>query len=146
MSPNSLASVDAFAYRVPIKMPTKVVLSALCDRPMVPDRLLEGLVLQPGEAGLTGQAPAGVDMALRDPNARRSDPPMYRHLVAPPLQPMPVYAADINPDEFDHFAVARFTEGRRAFKLNTGSRHDFDVSNLTADLAALQPYQTGPQA
>ena len=46
MSPNILASVNAFACPVPIKMATKVTFGAFCDRPMVADRLLEVLVLQ----------------------------------------------------------------------------------------------------
>lgn len=146
MSPNTLASVDAFACRAPIKMPTKVAFGTFCDWPMVPDRFLEGLVLQPGEVGLIGQAPAGVDMTLWNSNARRRDPPMYCHLVVPPLQPMPMYAADINPDEYDHFAGSRFAESHRVFKLNSGRHHGFDVSNPPADPAALQPFQTGSHA
>jgi len=146
MSPNTLASVNAFACRVPIRMPTKVAFGTLCDRPMLPDRLLEVLVLQTGEVGLTGQATAGVDIALWNSKIRRSAPPMYRHLVASSLQPVPVCATGINPDEPHHFAGVRSAEGHRTLRLNTRLRHDLHMSNLTADLAALPPYQTWLQA
>ena len=91
---------------------------------------MEVLVLQTGESGPVAAAIAGIDIAISDLSARKKGVPLYRHLGGANTQYVPVYATGINPDQPEEFAVARYQEGHRAFKLKTGFGREIDVKNL----------------
>ena len=100
-------------------------------------RELEVLVLQTGEAGPIAAVIAGIDIAMWDLTARRRNIPLYRALGAEARETVPVYATGINPDEPERYAVARYAEGHRAFKLKTGFDNVRDLRNLRAMREAL---------
>ena len=184
------ASIEAFAFRVPIATHVKVSFGTFRDRPMVlvrvrdkdgtegwgeawcnwpsvgaehrarlaadigerlvgrtltsPDqafhsltRELEVLVLQTGEIGPIAQAIAGIDIAMWDLAARKQGLPLYRALGGAPRESLQVYATGINPDEPERFALARYAEGHRAFKLKIGFDRGRDLRNLRAMREAL---------
>ena len=190
MTTITLATLEAFAFRVPIATPLKVSFGTFRDRPMVlirvrdtdgaegwgevwcnwpsvgaehrarlasdigerligrtfesPDQAfrtltheLEVLVLQTGEIGPIAQAVAGIDIAIWDLAARKRGLPLYRMLGAAPRDSVPVYVTGINPDEPERYAVARYADGHRAFKLKTGFDHARDLRNLRAMREAL---------
>jgi len=91
---------------------------------------MEVLVLQTGESGPIAAAIAGIDIAIWDLSARKKGVPLYRHLGGPDTKFVPVYATGINPDQPEEFAVARYREGHRAFKLKIGFGREIDVRNL----------------
>ena len=100
-------------------------------------RELEVLVLQTGEVGPIAAVIAGIDIAMWDLTARRGNIPLYRVLGAEARETVPVYATGINPDEPERYAVARYAEGHRAFKLKTGFDNVRDLRNLRAMREAL---------
>ena len=91
---------------------------------------MEVLVLQTGESGPIAAAIAGIDIAIWDLSARKKGVPLYRHLGGADTKFVPVYATGINPDQPEEFAVARYREGHRAFKLKIGFGREIDVRNL----------------
>jgi D-galactarolactone cycloisomerase len=91
---------------------------------------MEVLVLQTGESGPIAAAIAGIDIAIWDLSARKKGAPLYRHLGGADTKFVPVYATGINPDQPEEFAVARYREGHRAFKLKIGFGREIDVRNL----------------
>ena len=91
---------------------------------------MEVLVLQTGESGPIAAAIAGIDIAIWDLSARKKGVPLYRHLGGANTEFVPVYATGINPDQPEEFAVARYREGHRAFKLKIGFGREIDVRNL----------------
>jgi L-alanine-DL-glutamate epimerase-like enolase superfamily enzyme len=97
------------------------------------DRALEVLAIQSGEPGPIAQCLAGVDMALWDLAAKAHGQPLYRFLgAADAVTNVPVYASGLNPDRPEQLAVAKKTEGYRAFKLKVGFGRARDLANLTA--------------
>jgi len=100
-------------------------------------RDLEVLVLQTGEVGPIAQAIAAIDIAMWDLAARKQALPLYRMLGGAPRDTLPVYATGINPDNPEQFAVARYAEGHRAFKLKIGFDRTRDLRNLRAMREAL---------
>ena len=190
--PITLASIEAFCFRVPVQTPIKVAFGTFRDRPFVLvhvvdtdgaegwgeawcnwpavgaehrarlvvdlgerligrrfaspaelfhtfSRELEVLVLQTLDVGPIAQAVAGIDIAVWDLVSRKAGKPLYRLLRDQLVESVPVYATGINPDEPEHFALARQAEGHRAFKLKTGFGHDLDVRNLREMRKALGP-------
>lgn len=93
---------------------------------------LEVLVLQTGEVGPIANVIAGIDIAMWDLAARKRELPLHRALGGQAPESVPVYATGINPDEPERYAVARYAEGHRAFKLKTGFGNSRDVRNLRA--------------
>ena len=91
---------------------------------------MEVLVLQTGESGPIAAAIAGIDIAIWDLSARKKGVPLYRHLGGANTEFVPVYATGINPDQPEEFAVARYREGHRTFKLKIGFGREIDVRNL----------------
>ena len=91
---------------------------------------MEVLVLQTGESGPIAAAIAGIDIAIWDLSARKKGIPLNRHLGSTDTKFVPVYATGINPDQPEEFAVARYREGHRAFKLKIGFGREIDVRNL----------------
>lgn len=100
-------------------------------------RDLEVLVLQTGEVGPIAQALAAIDIAMWDLGARKNGVPLHRMLGGAPRDTVPVYATGINPDNPEQFAVARYAEGHRAFKLKIGFERARDLRNLRAMREAL---------
>jgi L-alanine-DL-glutamate epimerase-like enolase superfamily enzyme len=89
------------------------------------------LALQSGEPGPFAQAIAGVDIALWDVAARRAQQPLWRMLGGGTPR-VRVYASGLNPDRPADVAVARRTEGFRAFKLKIGFGSERDIANVAA--------------
>lgn len=100
---------------------------------------LDVLVLQTGEIGPIAQAVAGIDIAVWDLFARKRGVPLYRMLTEATVASVPVYATGINPDQPEDFALARRTEGHRAFKLKIGFGDDLDIRNVRSLREALGP-------
>ncbi len=101
-------------------------------------RELEVLVLQTGEVGPIAAVLAGIDIALWDLAAKRDGVPMHRYLGGDAaVKQVPVYVTGINPDQPEHFALARQAEGHRAFKLKIGFNLARDLANLQAMRTAL---------
>ena len=98
---------------------------------------MEVLVLQTGESGPIAAAIAGIDIAIWDLSARKKGVPLYRHLGGANTEFVPVYATGINPDQPEEFAVARYREGHRTFKLKIGFGREIDVRNLAKMRKAL---------
>jgi L-alanine-DL-glutamate epimerase-like enolase superfamily enzyme len=91
---------------------------------------MEVLVLQTGESGPIAAAIAGIDIAIWDLSARKKGIPLNCHLGGADAKFVPVYATGINPDQPEEFAVGRYREGHRAFKLKIGFGREIDVRNL----------------
>ena len=91
----------------------------------------EVLALQTGEPGPLAQVIAGVDLALWDLCARRTDQPLYR-LLGGSNNTVPVYASGINPDAPLATVQRMHTAGYRAFKLKIGFDDVQDLANLHA--------------
>jgi len=94
------------------------------------------LALQAGEPGPFAQAIAGVDLALWDLWARRSQQPLWR-LLGGSTPRVRVYASGLNPDRPSDLAATRRNEGFRAFKLKIGFGRDRDLANVAAVRSAL---------
>ncbi len=91
------------------------------------------LALQSGEAGPFAQAIAGIDLAVWDLCARRSNMPLWKMLGGDRRQ-IPVYASGINPRGARQMAEAAVGRGHRALKLKIG----FELATDCANLAALR--------
>jgi L-alanine-DL-glutamate epimerase-like enolase superfamily enzyme len=127
-------------------------------------------VLQTGEPGSFAQCIAGIDQALCDLAARRVGEPLWRALAgraaagsptAPHSLPdgdaadgepsrahqepgpaVRVYASGLGPDDATAPALARRSEGHRAFKLKVGFGRARDLANARALREALGPGAT----
>lgn len=98
---------------------------------------LHKLALQAGEPGPIAQAIAGVDTAVWDLVARRSDQPLWRLLGGDGDGRLPAYASGINPEGTLEQALLANAEGFRAFKLKIGFGRERDLANLRALREAL---------
>ena len=96
------------------------------------------LALQSGEPGPIAQVIAGVDLALWDLCARRSQLPLFR-LLGGHQGRLPVYASGINPDGPLAVVQRKHAEGYRAFKLKIGFAAEQDLDNLANLRAWLGP-------
>jgi L-alanine-DL-glutamate epimerase-like enolase superfamily enzyme len=90
------------------------------------------MAIQCGEPGPFAQTVGAVDQALHDMAARRAGVPLWKHLGG--TQPrVRVYASGLGPHAVVETALAKRSEGYRAFKLKVGFGEDIDRRNL-ADL------------
>ncbi len=87
------------------------------------------LAIQCGEPGPLAQAIAGVDLALWDLCARRTQQPLWRYLGGA-SDHVDVYASGINPDRPHETAARMLAQGHRAFKLKLGFGAELDLANL----------------
>lgn len=94
------------------------------------------MAIQCGEPGPFAQIIGAVDQALWDMAARRAGQPLWRFLGAQRSR-VRVYASGIGPDAVAEVALARWSEGYRAFKLKVGFGPARDIANLAAMRAAL---------
>ena len=94
------------------------------------------LALQSGEPGPFAQAIAGVDLAVWDLQARRTQQPLWR-LLGGSTPRVRVYASGLNPDRPADVAATRRNEGFRAFKLKIGFGRERDLANVAAVRSAL---------
>ena len=104
--PLTLASIEAFCFRVPVQTPIKLAFGIFRDRPFV----LVHVVDTDGAEGW-GEAWCNWPAVGAEHRARLVVDLGERLLV----ESVPVYPTDINPDEPEHFAAARHAEGHRAF-------------------------------
>ena len=98
----------------------------------------EILAIQSGERGPIAQAIAGVDIALWDLVARRSDLPLWR-LLGGESGTIGVYASGLNPDEPERAALTAQRAGYRAFKLKVGFDDALDERNVRVLRDILDP-------
>jgi L-alanine-DL-glutamate epimerase-like enolase superfamily enzyme len=89
------------------------------------------LAIQCGEPGPFAQIVAGIDQACWDLAARRAGVPLWKHLGGTSDR-VRVYASGLGPDDVVETALARRTEGYRAFKLKVGMDAERDRANLAA--------------
>lgn len=89
------------------------------------------LALQSGEHGPFAQAIAGIDLAVWDLYARRSNMPLWKMLGGDRRQ-IRVYASGINPTGSRQIAEAAVGRGHRALKLKIGFELAADYANLAA--------------
>jgi D-galactarolactone cycloisomerase len=110
------------------------------DGPQAARALLERrtrqMAIQCGEPGPFAQICGAVDQALWDMAARRAGQPLWQLLGAGSGR-VRVYASGIGPDRVYRIALAKRTEGYRAFKLKVGFDARRDLANLAAMRAAL---------
>lgn len=96
-------------------------------------QLTSVVALQSGEPGPFAQAIAGIDLAIWDLYARRSNMPLWKTLGGDRRQ-IRVYASGINPTGSRQMAEAAMGRGHRALKLKIG----FDLAGDCANLASLR--------
>jgi D-galactarolactone cycloisomerase len=89
------------------------------------------LALQSGEPGPFAQAIAGIDLAIWDLHARRSNIALWKLLGGISGQ-IPVYASGINPAGSRQMAEAALSRGYRALKLKIGLDPTADRANLAS--------------
>lgn len=99
------------------------------------ERRTRQMAIQCGEPGPFAQVTGAVDQALWDLVARRAGEPLWRHLGG--TNRVRAYASGIGPDRVVEVALAKRTEGYRAFKLKVGFGAARDVANLRAMRDAL---------
>lgn len=102
------------------------------------DRLTQGtsvLALQCGEPGPFAQAISGIDLAVWDLFARRSNAPLWK-LLGGATRTIKVYASGINPTGSRAMAERAMQRGHRGLKLKIGFGPATDDANL-AELRAL---------
>jgi L-alanine-DL-glutamate epimerase-like enolase superfamily enzyme len=97
------------------------------------------LAIQTGEPGPLAQVIAGVDIALWDLVARRSDLPLAKALGAGTVGSVPCYASGINPDGAERTVEDARAAGFTAFKLKVGFEKSRDLDNLHALRRGLLP-------
>jgi L-alanine-DL-glutamate epimerase-like enolase superfamily enzyme len=91
------------------------------------------LALQSGEPGPFAQAISGIDLAMWDLCARRSNTPLWKMLGGTGRR-IRVYASGINPTGSREIAQAAIDRGHRALKLKIG----FDPATDRANLKSLR--------
>ena len=91
------------------------------------------LALQSGEPGPFAQAIAGIDLAIWDLHARRSNMPLWK-MLGGDRRRIRAYASGINPAGARRMAEAALGRGHRALKLKIG----FDLVSDCANLASLR--------
>lgn len=89
------------------------------------------LAIQSAEPGPIAQCIAGIDIALWDLQARRSNLPLWKMLGGHSPQ-VRVYASGLNPTDPQVLAADKLAQGYRAFKLKVGFGLDRDSANLRA--------------
>jgi D-galactarolactone cycloisomerase len=89
------------------------------------------LAIQSAEPGPIAQCIAGIDIALWDLQARRSNLPLWKMLGGHSPQ-VRVYASGLNPTDPQVLAADKLAQGYRAFKLKVGFGRDRDIANLRA--------------
>ena len=104
------------------------------------DQRTRQMAIQCGEPGPFAQIVGAVDQALHDLAARRAGVPLWKHLGGQPR--LRVYASGIGPDAVARIALAKRSEGYRAWKLKVGFGSKRDVENLAALRQALGPDAT----
>ncbi|HVE51097.1 MAG TPA: mandelate racemase/muconate lactonizing enzyme family protein [Casimicrobiaceae bacterium] len=92
--------------------------------------------IQCGEPGPFAQVIGGIDQALWDLGARRAGVPLWRHLGGTDPR-VRVYASGIGPNDVVETALAKRSEGFRAFKLKVGFDAKRDRENLASIRRAL---------
>lgn len=101
------------------------------------ERRTRQMAIQCGEPGPFAQITGAVDQALHDLAARRAGMPLWKLLGGKP--DVRVYASGIGPENVDGIAMAKRSEGYRAFKLKVGFGNERDAANLAAMRAVLGP-------
>ncbi|GEN22934.1 mandelate racemase [Halomonas cupida] len=91
----------------------------------------EVLSLQAAEPGPFAQCIAGIDLALWDLCARRSEQPLWKYLGGVNNE-IPVYASGLNPSQPARLAAAMQAQGYTRFKLKVGFGLQRDIENLQA--------------
>jgi len=89
------------------------------------------LAIQSAEPGPIAQCIAGIDIAMWDLQARRSNLPLWKMLGGQSPQ-IRVYASGLNPTDPQVLAADKLAQGYRAFKLKVGFGRDRDSANLRA--------------
>lgn len=100
------------------------------------ERRTRPMAIQCGEPGPFAQITGAVDQAMWDLCARRAGVPLWRALGGASGR-VRVYASGIGPDAVVEMAIAKRTEGYRAFKLKVGFGATKDRANLAALREAL---------
>ena len=92
---------------------------------------MHSMSLQTGEPGPIGAVLAGLDCALWDLQARRSNLPLCRLLGAEPRD-LPAYASGLNPADGPEVVRQSRAAGFQAFKQKIGFDDAADLANLAA--------------